>query len=120
LSGPLERALGETLASSSQAILFLNRRGYSTFVLCKSCGVPARCRDCSVTLTFHQRRGRLLCHYCGFQAEVPRACSACGAAALERLGAGTEQLEAQVKARFPTARVARLDRDTAEAEGIAP
>jgi primosomal protein N' (replication factor Y) len=118
LSAPLLKALEETLAAGEQSILFLNRRGFSTFILCKACGQTARCRDCAVTLTWHRAKDQLVCHYCGFRVSAPRVCTACGARALERLGFGTEQVEAVVQERFPSARVARLDRDTAEGAGL--
>jgi primosomal protein N' (replication factor Y) len=118
LSAPLERAIGETLAAGEQTILFLNRRGFATFVLCKSCGVPARCRDCSVTLTYHRAAERLVCHYCGFHAQMARLCPGCGSLKLARLGTGTEKVEALIQERFPSARVARLDRDTAGGRGL--
>ena len=117
-SARLHRALEETLAAGEQAILFLNRRGFSTFILCKACGQSVRCRDCSVTLTYHRREDRLLCHYCGYAIAPPRVCPQCSAKAIERLGYGTEQVEAAVHERFPQARVARLDRDTAEGGGL--
>jgi primosomal protein N' (replication factor Y) len=118
LSAPLAQAIAETLAFGEQAILFLNRRGFSTFILCRTCGKGQRCRDCSVTLTYHRGIDRVVCHYCGFRAAPPTECGACGGRALERLGAGTEHAEAEVQARFPSARVARLDRDTAEGRGL--
>jgi primosomal protein N' (replication factor Y) len=118
ISAPLERALSETLSAGCQAILFLNRRGFSTFILCKACGVAARCPNCSVTLTLHRGANRLLCHYCGHHAPPPKACPECGAASLLHLGIGTEQVETQVQARFPSARVQRLDRDTADGDGL--
>ena len=118
LAAPLARALDETLAAGEQAILFLNRRGFSTFVLCKSCGQAVRCRDCAVSLTYHRAADRLLCHYCGFSTAPSKVCLSCGAKAVERLGFGTEQVEATLQARLPTARVARLDRDTAQGDGL--
>jgi primosomal protein N' (replication factor Y) len=117
-SAALVRALESTLAAGEQAILFLNRRGFSTFILCKGCGQAQRCRDCSVTLTYHRRSDQLVCHYCGFRTAPPRTCSACGARDLERLGFGTEQIEARLKDLLPTARVARLDRDSAQGDGL--
>jgi primosomal protein N' (replication factor Y) len=113
LSAPLERALGETLAAGEQSLLFLNRRGYATFLLCQRCGHRLECRHCAVTLTWHKARERLLCHYCGYSETPTELCPLCGAAAVTRLGLGTEKLAEQIVARFPTARVARLDRDTA-------
>jgi primosomal protein N' (replication factor Y) (superfamily II helicase) len=110
ISPPLAEALGETLAAGQQAILFLNRRGFQTLVTCLDCGREARCPSCAVALTFHARRGVLLCHYCGHSEPMTRVCPECRG---ERagLGAGTEQVHAAVQRAFPGARVARLDRD---------
>ncbi len=126
LTAPLVTALGETLARGEQALLFLNRRGFSTFVLCTSCGKSMGCPDCAVSLTYHQsqtqpggsQRARLTCHYCGHQTPLPHKCPLCGAAKIERLGYGTEQVEERLRELFPTARVGRLDRDTAEGDGL--
>ena len=114
LSAPLAEALGVALAAGEQSILFLNRRGFSTVALCRACGHVVRCESCSVSMTYHQGRARLLCHYCGRVAHVPERCPSCKQPRLERLGTGTERLEAVVRERFPDARVARLDRDTAD------
>jgi primosomal protein N' (replication factor Y) len=113
LSAPLADAIGATLAAGEQCILFLNRRGFSTVVLCHACGHIVRCAHCAVSLTYHRGRGRLVCHYCGGFSAVPQRCPACQATRLERRGTGTERVEAIVRERFPDARVARLDRDTA-------
>jgi primosomal protein N' (replication factor Y) len=110
LSPPLAEALGETLAAGQQAILFLNRRGYQTLVVCDACGREARCPQCSVSLTLHQRRGRLLCHYCGHSEPMDAVCPDCGGLRFG-FGIGTEQVEEAVKEAFPKARIARLDRD---------
>lgn len=118
LSTPLTTALSEALGAGEQALLFLNRRGYSTFLLCKACGQRVECPHCSVTLTWHKARQILVCHYCGHSrphAEGTTAtCPSCQAAAVTLLGCGTEKLMEGIQARFPTARVARLDRDTAD------
>jgi primosomal protein N' (replication factor Y) (superfamily II helicase) len=103
-------ALTETLGRGQQAILFLNRRGHSTTLLCESCGQSVSCQQCDVALTLHLQPPALQCHYCGATRAVPDVCPACGGA-LVRLGTGTERVEAEVAARCPTARVARLDRD---------
>jgi primosomal protein N' (replication factor Y) len=114
LSAPLRAAIGETLAAGDQTILFLNRRGFATFVLCRGCGHAFRCPHCSVSLTYHRHSDRLTCHYCGFAQRVPEACPACGATGtIERKGLGTEKVADAVAAAFPAARVARLDRDVA-------
>ncbi|MBK7534044.1 MAG: primosomal protein N' [Myxococcales bacterium] len=114
LSAPLSAAVGATLAAGDQAILFLNRRGFATFVLCRACGHAFRCPHCAVSLTYHQGGDRLLCHYCGFAQRVPEVCPTCATAgAIERKGLGTEKIAEAVAQRFPGARVARLDRDVA-------
>jgi primosomal protein N' (replication factor Y) len=118
LTAALDEALERTLKANEQSILFLNRRGFSTFVLCRACGQPQRCRDCAVSLTYHRGRDRMMCHYCGFEAPPPSTCGLCGAAAIERHGFGTEQVQAVIEERFPKARVARLDRDTADGDGL--
>jgi primosomal protein N' (replication factor Y) (superfamily II helicase) len=104
-------ALAETLAKGQQAILFLNRRGHSTTLVCEACGQSISCKQCDVALTLHLQPASLQCHYCGASQGVPAACPACRGTLL-RLGTGTERVEAEVAARCPTARVARLDRDS--------
>jgi primosomal protein N' (replication factor Y) len=111
LSPTLVDALGATVAAGRQAILFLNRRGYETLVLCEACGEEARCSQCAVALTHHARRGILLCHACGRAERADAPCPSCGGARMG-VGVGTEQVEEAVRARLPGARVARLDRDT--------
>jgi len=118
LSAPLLAALEETLGAGEQAILFLNRRGFATFVLCTACGHRFSCRHCAVTLTYHRGGERLACHYCGYLEAPPARCPECHAQRVERLGLGTERVEAQLRRRFPSARVARLDRDTAHGRGL--
>jgi primosomal protein N' (replication factor Y) len=113
LSPPLALAVDQALAAGEQTILFLNRRGFSTFVHCMACGHVLRCNDCAVSLTLHQARGRLLCHYCGRAEPVHDTCPVCKARSLEGMGSGTERVETLVRQRFPKARVARLDRDSA-------
>ncbi len=111
LAAPSAEALLETLAKGQQAILFLNRRGHSTTLLCEACGQAVACQQCAVALTLHLQPAGLQCHYCGASQRVPQACPACQGA-LVRLGTGTERVEAEVMARCPTAKVARLDRDS--------
>jgi primosomal protein N' (replication factor Y) len=113
LSAPLADALGAALSAGEQSILFLNRRGFSTVMLCRACGQVVRCENCVVSMTYHRGRSSLCCHYCGRTTPVPVHCPSCHAARIERLGTGTERVEAVVRERFPDARVARLDRDTA-------
>jgi primosomal protein N' (replication factor Y) len=113
LSPPLAMAVDQALAAGEQTILFLNRRGFSTFVHCLACGYVLRCNDCAVSLTLHQARGCLLCHYCGRAEPVHDTCPQCKAKSLAGMGSGTERVETLVRGRFPKARVARLDRDSA-------
>jgi primosomal protein N' (replication factor Y) len=112
LSAPVISAIDEVLGRGHQVIIFLNRRGHSTFLVCEICGASLRCDSCDVCLTHHLSSSRVLCHYCGFAARVPQTCRECGGVLL-RLGAGTERVEAEVASRFRGARVARLDRDSA-------
>ncbi|HEX3764005.1 MAG TPA: primosomal protein N' [Kofleriaceae bacterium] len=119
LSAPLRAAIGEALAAGDQTILFLNRRGFATFVLCRACGHAFRCPHCSVSLTYHRHSDRLACHYCGYAQRVPEACPGCGATGtIERKGLGTEKVADAIAAAFPAARVARLDRDVASGAKI--
>ena len=110
LSAPLKEAIGQTLAKGQQVILFLNRRGHSTFVLCEVCGESLKCQDCDVCLTHHLSSRRLVCHYCNRQQYLPDNCPKCSGPLLQ-LGVGTERVEAEVASGFPGARVGRLDRD---------
>jgi primosomal protein N' (replication factor Y) len=114
LSPPLAQAVDRALSAGEQTILFLNRRGFSTFVHCRSCGHVMRCPSCAVSLTLHRARGHLLCHYCGRAERIRETCPQCKSPGLEGMGSGTERVEALVRERFPLARVARLDRDTAD------
>ena len=115
ISPPLALAVEQTLAAGEQSILFLNRRGFSTMVHCRACGFVLRCDACAISLTLHQARGHLLCHYCGRVEAIRQICPQCKSPSLEGMGSGTERVETQVRERFPGARVARLDRDTADA-----
>jgi primosomal protein N' (replication factor Y) len=109
----LEEAVREALARGEQAILFLNRRGFSTFVLCRDCGYVARCPNCNVALTLHQERGnRLLCHHCAHIRRAPTTCPRCSGTRIRHFGIGTERVEAAACDAFPGARIVRLDRDT--------
>ncbi|HKK08282.1 MAG TPA: primosomal protein N', partial [Gemmatimonadota bacterium] len=112
LSHALSDALARCLDRGDQAILLLNRRGYSTFVQCTECGKVWSCPRCNVSLTFHRGRERIVCHHCGFEDRVPGACDACGAEGLTFSGLGTEQVERRVGELFPAARLARMDVDT--------
>lgn len=112
LSEQLLNAIEETHGRGEQAIILLNRRGYSSFVLCRSCGERIQCPNCDVTLTYHQRKRSLVCHYCDFHSRVPTKCPSCNGQFIYFIGEGTEQIEEIIQERFPALRIARLDRDT--------
>ena len=113
----LQQSLGEVLSRGEQAILFLNRRGYSTFVLCRSCGHTMKCPNCDVALTYHVGATSLSCHYCGHQEAPPRRCPACGSEKIRFFGAGTEKVQAELETLFPGVRALRLDVDTTRRKG---
>jgi primosomal protein N' (replication factor Y) len=113
----LREAIGETIGSGRQALLFLNRRGYSKYYLCNACGHALQCMSCSVTLTYHKKDNQLHCHYCGWETSLPERCPVCSHAALFPHGFGTEKVEKEVKRLFPEARVVRMDRDTMKGRG---
>jgi primosomal protein N' (replication factor Y) len=100
------------LERKEQAMVLLNRRGYSPVVLCRTCGKKLECRNCAIALTHHKQSRRMECHYCGFLAPVPKACAECGSEYVYFLGTGSEKLEELLHGYFPQARIARLDRDT--------
>jgi primosomal protein N' (replication factor Y) len=110
-SSALLDAVTARLAAGEQAILFLNRRGYSTFIYCKECGWAARCGNCSITLTYHREDATLRCHRCGFSGASPKGCPECGSADLRDAGTGTEKVERQLAKIFPEAKVGRMDTD---------
>jgi len=112
LSGKLRAAIADRLEKREQTILFLNRRGFSTSLLCSNCGEARNCPNCSVALTFHRHVARLSCHLCGHTAAVPRKCPACGKDALIYAGFGTEKVESTVAHIFPKAMVRRMDADS--------
>ncbi len=112
LSNRLKDAIHDRLAKGEQVMLFLNRRGFAPTVLCRKCGHVEKCPNCSVSLTFHQARDRVLCHLCGHEAPAPRSCRQCGDASVRFAGLGTEKLELAVQRLFPKASVRRMDSDT--------
>jgi len=112
LSRRLRILLQERLRAREQAILFLNRRGFAPALFCNTCGDAVRCPDCDVAMTWHVSKGRLLCHYCRFEMRHPELCPSCGVSRPGRVGAGTEQVEAEVRRFFPEIVVARMDSDT--------
>jgi primosomal protein N' (replication factor Y) (superfamily II helicase) len=118
VSERLRAAIGESLAAGTQALVLINRRGYSFFALCRSCGAAILCENCSIALAYHRRRERLACHYCGYSRRVPKTCPKCNSEHLYFVGAGAEQLEERLQTLFPQARIARLDRDTARSKRV--
>ncbi|HNY42172.1 MAG TPA: primosomal protein N', partial [Bryobacteraceae bacterium] len=113
-SRKLLEELGAKLEAGEQAMLLLNRRGYSSSVACRACGERLECENCAVGMTFHRRDNRLLCHYCDAAIRVPKQCPKCGSDYIHFLGSGSEKVEDELHRHFPRARVARLDRDTAQ------
>ncbi|MFN8276348.1 MAG: primosomal protein N' [Chitinophagales bacterium] len=102
----------EALQKKEQAILFINRRGFSQYQQCRTCGYTYKCKRCDVSLTYHKFQDRLLCHYCGYQEKTAPACKSCGTIDLDIVGSGTEKIEEEIAQLFPEARVGRLDLDT--------
>jgi primosomal protein N' (replication factor Y) len=113
ISALLHAGLEECLANGTQALILINRRGYSWSVLCRSCGASVQCENCSISMTFHKARNQLECHYCGSMQSVPVVCPKCQSKYIHFFGEGSEHLEERLRKEFPGARIARLDRDTA-------
>lgn len=111
-SGKLAAALRNCLDEGRQAMLFINRRGHSTFVSCRKCGYVVKCDQCDVTMTWHQAENALRCHYCGKTLPPPKQCPQCGSAYIKYFGAGTQKVQEEVRRLFPDARVIRMDVDT--------
>lgn len=116
LSRRLSELVSDRLAKGQQTMLFLNRRGFSGFVSCRSCGFVPKCPHCSVSLSLHQG-GRLLCHYCGYEEPMPDKCPECGSPYISGFHAGTEQAESFLSRQFPKARILRMDADTTRTKG---
>ncbi|MSV35303.1 MAG: primosomal protein N' [Bryobacterales bacterium] len=110
-SRALLEAVTARLENGEQSMLLLNRRGFSSFVACRSCGQRVECANCSVTLTYHRRDRRMLCHYCNYSERIPERCSKCDSEFIQFLGLGAERVEDELHGAFPRARIARLDRD---------
>lgn len=112
VSSSLLKAIGERFSAGTQVLILINRRGYSWYVLCRSCGAGIECQNCSIALSYHKRRARLECHYCGYSIAVPKLCPKCESEYLYFVGDGAERVEEYLREQFPKARIARLDRDT--------
>jgi primosomal protein N' (replication factor Y) len=117
LSRSLQEAIRETLANKKQTILFLNRRGFHTFMFCPDCGYVFHCMNCAVSMTHHADAGILKCHHCDYSTKLPSRCPGCKSTRVMQYGIGTERLEGEIKRIFPTARVGRMDRDSTAARG---
>ena len=111
-SDELLDAIKETKERGEQSIILLNRRGYSSFILCRSCGESVQCRNCDVTLTYHRTERLMICHYCNHREQVPSVCPHCGKEYIHYVGEGTQQLEEMLHVAFPDLRLARIDRDS--------
>jgi primosomal protein N' (replication factor Y) (superfamily II helicase) len=112
ISAKLHAGIQECLANKTQALVLINRRGYSWSVLCRSCGASVQCVNCSISMTHHKQRNRLECHYCGSIQPIPKLCPKCQSKYIYFFGEGSEHLEERLRKEFPGARIARLDRDT--------
>ena len=113
ISSALHTGIAECLVQKTQALVLINRRGYSWSVLCRSCGTSVQCENCSISMTHHKQRNRLECHYCGSLRPIPKQCPKCQSKYVYFFGEGSEHLEERLRKEFPGARIARLDRDTA-------
>jgi primosomal protein N' (replication factor Y) len=112
LAPPLEEAIKQNLKEGHQTLLFLNRRGFDTLILCTQCATVLKCRNCALTLTFHAKENRLMCHTCGYHSPLPERCPECQQAGIKSLGMGTEKVEQALALLFPQAIIDRMDRDT--------
>jgi len=112
ISRKLAAEIQQRLERKEQVMVLLNRRGYSPVVLCRTCGKKLECKNCAISLTHHKREHKMVCHYCGYVAPVPKVCVHCGSEYVYFLGTGSEKLEELLHGMFPQARIARLDRDT--------
>ena len=112
IGSTLMQEIQENKKNNEQTILFLNRRGFSTFVSCRSCGYVAKCKNCDITLTYHKTRGTLSCHYCGYTIKKPTVCPECQSPYIKDFGVGTQKVEEEIKKLFPDSSVIRMDMDT--------
>ena len=112
ISKKLKEEINNNLKENKQTILFLNRRGFSTFIMCRDCGYTAKCKNCNITLTYHASENKLKCHYCGYETNAITKCPSCKSENIRYFGTGTQKLEAEIKNMFPKARTLRMDVDT--------
>lgn len=112
LSKSLYEQIEKNLREKKQTILFLNRRGFSTFVMCRDCGYTVKCKRCNISLTYHNKENKLKCHYCGFEMNNITVCPKCGSKRIKYFGTGTQKLEDVIQKEFPQATTIRMDIDT--------
>ncbi|PIE96456.1 primosomal protein N' [Bacillus fungorum] len=117
-SKALHEKIGDRLEKKEQMVLFLNRRGHSTFVMCRDCGYVVQCPHCDISLTYHKMNHRLKCHYCSYEENMPTACPACQSTYIRFFGTGTQKVEEEITKLFPEARVIRMDVDTTSRKGM--
>ena len=112
LSRELYQEIEKNLKEKRQTILFLNRRGYSTFIMCRNCGYTVKCKNCNISLTYHRYEKKLKCHYCGYEEDLVTTCPECHSDKIRYFGTGTQKLEEEIHKQFPEARTIRMDVDT--------
>lgn len=112
ISRKLYEAISKNIKNKKQTILFLNRRGFSTFVMCRDCGYTVKCTKCNISLTYHRSEDRLKCHYCGYGSDLVTVCPECTSKNIKHFGSGTQKLETEIKKIFPEASTIRMDVDT--------
>ena len=112
LSNSLYNAIENNLKNKQQTILFMNRRGFSTFVMCRDCGYTMKCKKCNISLTYHLKENKLKCHYCGYETDNVKICPSCKSKNIKYFGAGTQKIEEYIKKEFPNATTIRMDIDT--------
>ncbi|EOV9526766.1 primosomal protein N' [Bacillus cytotoxicus] len=117
-SRTLHEKIADRLKKKEQMVLFLNRRGHSTFVMCRDCGYVVQCPHCDISLTYHKMNYRLKCHYCSYEEQMPTACPACNSSHIRFFGTGTQKVEEELTKLFPEARVIRMDVDTTSRKGM--
>ncbi len=117
ISETLVVALSDVIKKNEQAILFLNRRGFANYIICKDCGYIFKCPYCNISLTYHKTKPKLMCHYCGFTRDVPIKCEKCGSTDLSYGGAGTQKIEKSIQEIFPENLISRLDTDAVRGKG---
>ena len=116
-SNPLLNKLNETLDNGQQAMILINRRGYSSFITCKNCGYVSKCPNCDITLTYHKSSNTLRCHYCGYGTKTSEICPSCKEKSMSSLGLGTEKVEEELRNLFPNKKILRMDLDTTSKKG---